>query len=474
MLTRLAVFFSLLILVAGIWLSMPGVNTNPKIAPQFSVIEKKESDLSQYQKKPRKYNYETKNFEPSEVVQSSPLQNSDKLDVVDTSNTEVAVEKQSPIFETTQIKKIQPSDLVDDRQSKTLIIAYSPKQVIVAKENISDVRLKEQVLQTSSLIIGFASSTIPNGSTAVTPNQSFNLTFSKIPDQSVISKLKFLPETPFTQTLNGNTLTITPKNMERDTTYVFGSPNIWPCKESISYICQNKDNWSYRVSFKTDYKEVQVYGKSVQNRDLITHLYGSCSNQATCKTIMLTGGLHGSEWRSGDLSQLKTFLDQNPQEIIGKNKIIAIIPYTNPDGTALNTRYNANGVNLNRNFSELYQRCDACGAGPVSENETIALANLTTKLKPNILISYHSQWPPDGIIFRGDDLNPKTVAFAEWVSERTGYQVGVFPDFAQVPGDQTVWAETQGIPSLVIESSLLENSDWSQNFNLYLSLIREF
>ena len=56
---------------------------------------------------------------------------------------------------------------------------------------------------------------------------------------------------------------------------------------------------------------------------------------------------------------------------------VIIIPVVNPDGFIRNSRFNANGVDLNRNFPP---------TGSASQPETQALMNLMENYKPIFLI----------------------------------------------------------------------------------------
>jgi protein MpaA len=65
----------------------------------------------------------------------------------------------------------------------------------------------------------------------------------------------------------------------------------------------------------------------------------------------------------------------------------------NPDGTAANTRQNAHGVDINRNFPFRWQPITEptynSGPGPASEPETRAAMALIHKIRPAVTIWYH-------------------------------------------------------------------------------------
>jgi Zinc carboxypeptidase len=483
MFTRVVVLFSLFVVILGIWFTLPELSISTKQAVQFSSIGELDSNLAVYQKKTRKHTYDQSFDTVPKLIQdqfTAPKipEIAEKI-VLDTENqNKYTVE---PIFVDTQILKKEiasknPNLAKDYYGRENLIpkIAYKSSSLIQATKSSFGNMPESSSFQDPEVLEGFVDSSIKNDVTGVKIDQPFTVTFDSLPSASVLDSLKFSPEVKFTKTLNQNTLTVSPVGMNRGTKYIFGLPDKTECKVNLFNQCQQNLNWLYALSFQTDYKQTLVYGQSEEGRDLVSNIYGYCNDPISCKIIMLTSGIHGSEWQSGDLVKLQNFIEQNPAQIINKNKVIIIVPQVNPDGAAVDKRYNANEINLNRNFPTDFVACDICGTVALSEKESKYLVDFTLKQKPSVLISYHSQWPPDGMIFRGDDKNQKTLEFAKWVSQRTGYPVGEFPDAASVPGDQTVWAESQGINSLLIETKLVTDSDWDKNFNLYLSLLSDY
>lgn len=305
-------------------------------------------------------------------------------------------------------------------------------------------------------------------------NQEFVLKFDEPPKQYLIDNLKFYPEANFDKIASGKDIIIKPKRLKRNTVYTFGLKLSLLCLFESDINCTNQkanDIFTHSVGFQTDWKEEYIYGYSHQNRPLIAYIFGVDDAQTS---IMLTGGIHGNEHLSGDLTRFKNYLSLNPADLAGQSKKIILIPYTNPDGTALNQTDNSRGVNLNRNWDAQWATCSRCGSRANSENETSTLAKLTLDERVTHLISYHAQWPPNGIIFKGDDYNPRTDEFARWVSDRTGYPIGFFPGSPTVPGDQSVWGESKGIRSIIVEASYLTITEYNRNLPMYLDLVRYF
>ena len=262
--------------------------------------------------------------------------------------------------------------------------------------------------------------------------------------------------------------------LEKDRAYTLGVAVRGVCAWRVELTaCESPEvHWLYKLDFRTTSNFAYSLGNSAEGRRVWAHTFGRCRDE-TCRRIMLTGAVHGSEWRSGDLGRLISILDTSPEYLAGQNKEFLIIPQVNPDGIANSSRFTPSGVNLNRNFPTGWNSCSECGPAPASEIETRLVMAATEAFAPDYLLSYHAQWPPDGILFRGDDTNPETIAFAEYVSALTGYPVGQFSSDGDVPGDQTVWAESQGIRSLVVEATSTASTDWDKNWPLYETLLRE-
>jgi len=333
--------------------------------------------------------------------------------------------------------------------------------------------------------VGFTASSINNGSTNINVYQQFTVTFDSPPTIQQVNNLRFKPEVNFTRTVSGNTVTITPTRMRRNTNYIFGiNLGLGICGTTN---CTNQDSfWSHAISFKSAIKEVILTGFTIQNKPIFAMAYGNADT--TGKSILLTGATHGEEWHAGGLWNWIAWLDQNQNEFANQNKEMLVIQEINRDGADrqrasrrfdLAARYNTRGVNLNRNFPNQWRSCSICGSGPASEPETQAVIGVSLVENVTHMIAYHNQWPPVGIIFLGDNSNPDTVSWAQWTGSKTGYPVGIYtgPEIqggGDVPGDQVVWAESVGIRGLLIEGSYRGVDDYGKNFPMYLALVREF
>ena len=123
----------------------------------------------------------------------------------------------------------------------------------------------------------------------------------------------------------------------------------------------------------------RTIGQSVQGRPILAATFGTGAD----KTLVI-GGVHGNEFGSAVATQFADYLAAHPESIPSGSEI-DVIQCLNPDGQAAQTRGNANGVDLNRNFPSSNWRARlkpgdpsrqeglTGGTAPASEPETQAL-----------------------------------------------------------------------------------------------------
>lgn len=107
-------------------------------------------------------------------------------------------------------------------------------------------------------------------------------------------------------------------------------------------------------------------------------------------SVMILGGIHGDEPLSSTLvERLAAHLRAHPQDCAGRT--IVVIPRANPDGLAAGTRWNARGVDVNRNFSTRnFAAASRHGQVPLSEPESGALVAAIARYRPSCIISVHA------------------------------------------------------------------------------------
>lgn len=130
-------------------------------------------------------------------------------------------------------------------------------------------------------------------------------------------------------------------------------------------------------------------GRSVEHRDIVAKAgfdIARCPVPPGC--TLLIGGIHGDE--AATITLLESFAQKHATRC-GMARPVIVIPLANPDSFAGNTRYNARGVDINRNFGFNWHRESAEPAGPEpwSEPETRALRDFILKIQPARIVSLH-------------------------------------------------------------------------------------
>jgi len=129
--------------------------------------------------------------------------------------------------------------------------------------------------------------------------------------------------------------------------------------------------------------EMRVIGYSVEGRPIRAWHLGHPSSPV--KAVFIST-MHGNEAEPARILQDL----RDGHRIRGAD--IWVIPNMNPDGNALDTRKNAHGVDLNRNFPvhwiRQYGRYDS-GPEPMSEPETQAVMQFLTVIHPKFVVSFH-------------------------------------------------------------------------------------
>jgi protein MpaA len=132
--------------------------------------------------------------------------------------------------------------------------------------------------------------------------------------------------------------------------------------------------------------ETRVIGQSVQGRDIIAYRMGDPNG----RPVLLIGVIHGNEAKGFGITQLIRTMPTPP------GIDLWIIDSINPDGQAANIRYNANGVDLNRNVSYNWTFIpktdpdgESSGQAPADQPETQALEAFVAEIRPHITIFWH-------------------------------------------------------------------------------------
>jgi hypothetical protein len=136
--------------------------------------------------------------------------------------------------------------------------------------------------------------------------------------------------------------------------------------------------------------ERRVIGTSVRGRDIVAYRKG---NPDARRTVLVLGQMHGDE-KAGTVTA-GWIRHRLP---VDSDADVWIVPTMNPDGLAADTRRNAHGVDLNRNFpTDGWVRTDPDSStygGPraASEPETRAMARFLREIRPDWIVSVHQPY----------------------------------------------------------------------------------
>ena len=181
-----------------------------------------------------------------------------------------------------------------------------------------------------------------------------------------------------------------------------------------------------------------VIGASVQGRPLVAWTFG---HDRARRKILIVGCIHGDECAG---LAITSALRDRP---LAKGVQLWLVPEMNPDGTAADSRQNAHGVDLNRNFPYRWRPVGDptyySGPYPASEPETRAAMRLVRRIRPAVTIWYHQHM--DLVDMAGGDRG---------VARRYAQLAGLKAScLTFLPGEATAWSNHafRGTTSFVVE-----------------------
>jgi len=128
----------------------------------------------------------------------------------------------------------------------------------------------------------------------------------------------------------------------------------------------------------------RIVGTSVQRLPILSFVLGQGSD-----VTFILATIHGDEPAGTPLvRRLGKYLQQQPHLMAGRT--VVLLAVANPDGMAHNSRFNANGVDLNRNFPAANRvNNKQSGATALSEPEARLVKQLIEQYSPDRIVSIH-------------------------------------------------------------------------------------
>jgi len=247
---------------------------------------------------------------------------------------------------------------------------------------------------------------------------------------------------------------------------------------------QSQEGDSKEMEQKTE----TVIGSSVNGNEITAYHYGTGDNE-----VLLVGGIHGG-YSNNTVSLSFDLIDyfKNHEDEIPDTVTLTIIPVLNPDGleTTVGTtgkfnasdipsseikkvegRFNANGVDLNRNFAcdwqekAIWQNKNVSGgSSEFSEPESQALKSYVESSNPAAVVVWYSS---AGGVYSSNCHNgvlPKTKELTQVFAKASGYPAKEDFNFYEITGDAVNWMAKQNIPAISV--LLTNHTDTEEDKNI--------
>lgn len=242
-----------------------------------------------------------------------------------------------------------------------------------------------------------------------------------------------------------------------------------------------------------------VLGASVEKRDITAYHYGTGGEE-----LLFVGGIHGGyEWNTVLLAyELMDYLSANPT-VIPKNIKVTVIPVLNPDGlnkvvgtagrfaisdvptsdeVVISGRFNANKVDLSRNFDCDWQTRGTWmtttvsgGSKVFSEPESLAFKNYIEAHNPTAAVVWYSS---AGGVFSSSCnkgiVAPATKALTDTYAVASKYKAYTSYDFYKITGDMVNWLAKKNIPAISVLLTTHQDTEWDKNLAGIKALLKYY
>lgn len=238
---------------------------------------------------------------------------------------------------------------------------------------------------------------------------------------------------------------------------------------------------------QTEVGPVEIIGSSVEGRDITAYHFGDGE-----KEVLFVGGLHGGySWNTSLVAyELVSYLEANPSAV-PEGVRVTVIPAVNPDGlyditgkeglfvkadvsgtaaAKVAARFNANDVDLNRNFNCLWEETGTWqsksvsgGDAPFSEPEAAAVRDYVESRSLSAVVTWYAA---AGGVYASNCQNgvmAETLELTNLYADASGYTSNEEFDFYEITGDMVNWLASKKIPAISVLLTDRENTEWSKN-----------
>ena len=224
-----------------------------------------------------------------------------------------------------------------------------------------------------------------------------------------------------------------------------------------------------------------VIGETPQGRPVEAVQFGSGPRK-----LVVVGSTHGApEANTYRLTlELIEHFRANP-ELVPPSVRLFLIPSLNPDGLAIGWRFDAAGVDLNRNMNTNLDACpendwrttvqgayglpaDTGGPYPDSQRESRLIRAFLLDAAGAIFIHSNA-----GLVFPAACEHAPSIAMAQPYAAAAGYTYSRFWPFYNITGGMHDWAGSMGIASITPELVTGEDSEFEQNLAGLLAVLAD-
>ena len=231
-----------------------------------------------------------------------------------------------------------------------------------------------------------------------------------------------------------------------------------------------------------------VLGTSLEQRDITAYHYGKGDTE-----MVFVGGIHGGySWNTALVAyELMDYLEANPN-VVPKNVRVTVIPVLNPDGlnkvtgtgasrfiatdvstskdTQIAGRFNANNVDLNRNFDcdwqvkGVWQSTTVSGGSKAfSERESQAFKSYIETHNVSAVVAWYSAAGGVFVSSCHNGISPETRVLGDTYAAASGYKAYDSFDFYEITGDMANWLAKKNIPAISVLLTTHEATEWNKN-----------
>lgn len=211
-------------------------------------------------------------------------------------------------------------------------------------------------------------------------------------------------------------------------------------------------------------------GESVEGRTIEAYRFGTGAAD-----ILVVGGIHGAYApNTSALAERIIAEAEADADFVPEGITLHVIPTLNPDGLATGAspegRFNANDVDLNRNFDCEWEpegvwrnETVSGGSAPFSEPEAAALRDYVNEVEPDAAIVYYAA---DGGVYASNcrtGVTAATLNLTNTYADASDYTANEEFDFYQITGDAVNWMASENIPAISVLLSGYQDIEWQIN-----------